>query len=141
MAKNLGVTLGGGLPEPQARVKALSRTEIEYEKFVLRSTSFQQISSSGPLINPGQEHLYKLTIAELLFNFETATGVVDGIAYPSLATDQRNANIALPPRSFHRIYEPVACERLTIAAIRQPFGFALNEQLIAKGISGSTIER
>jgi hypothetical protein len=67
--------------------------------------------------------LYKLTIAiaELLFTFEADLsdlgmnlGPIDGLSYPSIASDQINANVALTPEAFHRIYRPVACKRVRI---------------------------
>ena len=71
------------------------------------------------VVKDGDEHKYKLSIAiaELLFSFENDLshlrrdlGATDSLAYPSLASESINANLAFRPEAFHRIYQPVGCE-------------------------------
>lgn len=155
MAREHGARIGGGFPEPEVRIKhefqndasAIAKHKL-IEDFVV--TEFLRV------VDEGEEHLYKLTIAlaELLFSFEPdlsdfgiELGPVDGLAYPSLASKQMNANLALTPHAFHRIYRPVACKRVTIAELRSKTikgfpvdGFAVDERVAKAVHDDGTIE-
>lgn len=124
MARKHNAKIGGGLPERGARIRAFLKDDAEsihkhelIDKFI--ADEFLKV------VDEGQEHLYKLTIAiaELLFSFETDDGPIDGITYPSIASGQINANVALLPHAFHRIYKPVACERMKIEGALPNSGF------------------
>lgn len=155
MAKEHGARIGGGFPEPEMRIKSEFQNDASaiakhklIEDFVV--TEFLRV------VDDGDEHLYKLTIAiaELLFSFEAdlsdfgiELGPVDGLTYPSLASNQMNANLALTPDAFHRIYRPVACKRVTIAEIRSKTikgfpvdGFAVAERIAKAVHNDGTIE-
>jgi len=80
------------------------------------------------VVDEGNEHRYKLSvaIAESLFNFETDLsdllpnlGLIDGLAYPSIAAKKINANLTFHPRAFHRLYRPVACKVLAIEGVHK----------------------
>jgi hypothetical protein len=127
MAEKHGVRIGGDLPKPQARIAkflgddfANIRKHRMIDSFVLEE--FLRVVSDG------DEHKYKLSIAiaELLFSFENDLadlrrdlGATDGLAYPSLASERINANVAFQPEAFHRIYQPVGCERITVEESRK----------------------
>ncbi len=75
-----------------------------------------------------EDNQYKLTIAmaELLFDFHIDSSRVDGIAYPSIASAEINANVAILPGAFHRIYKPAACTHIRIAEKRPNCGFVVS---------------
>jgi hypothetical protein len=122
MAEKHGARIGGDLPEPRIRIAtflgddpANIRKHKMIDDFVLEEFLRD--------VSDGHEYQYKLSvaIAELLFSFENDLanlredlGATDGFAYPSLASGSINANVAFQPEAFHRIYQPVGCERITI---------------------------
>jgi hypothetical protein len=70
-------------------------------------------------VSPGNEHEYKITVAitKILMNEpeflnedgSPAVGItVDGFAYPSIASNNLGANVALRTESADRLYRPVA---------------------------------
>jgi hypothetical protein len=82
-------------------------------------------------VDEGQEHLYKPTvaIAEILFNFDTGSGLIDGLAYPSIAGEWAHANVALSPEAFHRLYGSVACQRVKVTGLLPGGGFSLEPEV------------
>jgi hypothetical protein len=76
----------------------------------------------------GHEDEYKTTvaIAELLLSYGIPSRRIDGLAYPSLWT---HTNIALPPDTFHKFYEPLACHRVKITGLRPNHGFLMDTKL------------
>ena len=88
------------------------------------------------VVDRNKEYEFKLTIAiaEFLFSFETDLGTVDGIAYPSIASNWYNANVAFLPKAFHRIYKPVGALWQRIDEIKSDSGFGVGE-MVAKDIT------
>jgi hypothetical protein len=130
MAKRQKAVIWGGLPKPSVRIKAHLKSDNEFRKY----EQIDEFLSAEFLRLVDEEHEYKLTIAiaELLFDFQTDDSGIDGIAYPSIASGQINANLAIRPEAFHRIYRPVACTRMKIAERRPNFGFAISDCIQAK---------
>lgn len=129
MARKHGAKIGGDFPDPASRIKELLENDSEsirkhemIENFIAKE--FLKV------VDEGQEHLYKSTIAiaELLLAFDTDEQPIDGIAYPSIACDRINANLALLPEAFHRIYEPVACRVIRIDEALPDQGFRYSEK-------------
>jgi hypothetical protein len=122
MAEKHGARIGGDLPEPQIRIaEFLGNDPASIRKHKMIDDFVLEEFLRG--VSDGDEHEYKLSIAiaELLFSFENDLvelrkdlGVTDGLAYPSLASESINANVAFKPEAFHRIYQPVGCERITV---------------------------
>jgi hypothetical protein len=134
LARRHNARIGGDFPEPAVRIRAFLGNDEDFEKHRLIDNFVA--AEFLKVVDEGEEHLYKLTIAiaELLFDFETDVGPIDGIAYPSIASDQLNANVALLPEAFHRLYEPVACTWTRIEETRPSHGFFVSSRE-AKGIS------
>jgi hypothetical protein len=135
MARKQKAVIGGGLPEPSVRIKAHLQSDNEFRKY----EQIDEFLSAEFLRIADEEHQYKLTIAmaELLFDFQTDDSDdsrIDGIAYPSIASGQINANLAIRPEAFHRIYRPVACTRVKIAERRPNCGFAISDCIQAKHV-------
>jgi hypothetical protein len=141
MARKHNARIGGEFADPIIRIKELLENDAEcirkhkiIDDFI--AEEFLKV------VDEGQEDLYKPTIAiaELLFGFGTDEQPIDGIAYPSIACDQINANLALLPEAFHRIYEPAACRVIKIDEALPDQGFRYSEKT-ARSISDSgTIE-
>jgi hypothetical protein len=144
MAKNYDSRIGGNYPDPETRIKELFQGDtasiIKHEMIdAFISKQFLKVVNDDT-----EEDLYKLTIAiaEWLFEFETDLGLVDGLAYPSLASQEINANVAFLPEAFHRLYRPVACKRVTIEEAPLPKfikgtridGFTVSDERVAKAI-------
>jgi hypothetical protein len=134
LARRHNARIGGDFPEPAVRIRALLGNDEDFEKHKLIDNFVA--AEFMKVVDEGQEHLYKLTIAiaELLFDFETDIGPIDGIAYPSIASEQLNANVALLPKAFHRLYKPVGCTWTRIEGTRPNQGFLVSSRE-AKGIS------
>lgn len=155
MAKEHGARIGGGFPAPDMRIESLfhnDRASIGKHKmiddFILKE--FLRV------VDDGDEYLYKLTIAvaELLFTFEADLsefgidlGFVDGLAYPSIAAAQINANLALRPEAFHRIYKPTACKWMRMEEPRRKSlkritvdGFLVSERMAKRIRADGSIE-
>jgi len=129
MARKHNARIGGDFPEPAIRIEELLENDPEcirkhkmIEDFI--AEEFLKV------VDEGQEDLYKPTIAiaELLLNFGTDEQPIDGIAYPSIACEGINANLALLPEAFHRIYEPVACRVIRIVEALPDQGFRYDEK-------------
>jgi hypothetical protein len=127
MAEQHGARIGGDLLQPQIRIgKFLGNDSADIRKHKMIDEFVRE--EFLRVVNDGDEHKYKLSIAiaELLFSFENDLsdlkrdlGATDGLAYPSLASERINANIAFRPEAFHRIYQPVGCERITVEELRK----------------------
>jgi hypothetical protein len=120
--------LGGNFPELAQRINQLFQNDEEnLRKYELIDDFVRREFLKS--VNAGNEHEFKLTvaIAEYLFAFETDIGRVDGIAYPSIASDWYNANIAFTPESFHRLYKPIGCKWQKIDAINTRLGYSVSE--------------
>jgi len=127
MAEKYGARIGGNLPEPQIRIaEFLGNDPASIRKHkMIDGLVLEEFLRS---VSDGDEHEYKLSIAiaELLFSFENDLvelrkdlGATDGLAYPSLASESINANVAFQPEAFHRIYQPVGCEQITVEETRR----------------------
>jgi len=143
MAKEYGARIGGDFPDPETRIRELFQNDTQsilkhemIDAFI--SKEFLRIVNDDT-----EEHLYKLTIAlaEWLFRFETDLGFVDGLAYPSVASNNINANVAFLPAAFHRLYRPTGCKRVTIVGNApkivkgtQVEAFTIDDERIAKSI-------
>lgn len=141
MARRHHARIGGNLPEPALRIRALLKDDAESIKkheLIDKFITDEFLKDVGE----GQEDLYKLTIAiaELLFSFETDVGPIDGIAYPSIASDRINANVALLPHAFLRIYKHVACEWMKIEETRPNLGFEVSGRKAQRITDGGGIE-
>lgn len=129
MARRQNRKIGGNLPEPALRIREFLKNDVEsIKKHELIDHFIAE--EFLKVVDEGQEQQYKLTIAiaELLFSFESAIGPIDGITYPSLASNQVNANVALLPEAFHRIYKPVSCEWMRIEKILPNLGFEVSSR-------------
>ena len=127
--------IGGDFPEPAVRLKELfENDEINLRKYGLIDKFV--VEEFLRVVETGNEHEFKLTIAiaEFLFSFETDIGPVDGIAYPSIASDWYNANIAFRPEAFRRLCKPVNCRWQRIEGSKPDLGFSVGE-LIAKEVN------
>jgi hypothetical protein len=126
MAQEHNAKMGGNLPDPASRIRELFKGD---EETIHKHELIDGFITGEFLkeVKDGQDHLYKLTIAiaELFFSFETDAGPVDGIAYPSIACNRINANVALLPDAFHRIYKPIACEWMKIEKTLPKLGFSV----------------
>lgn len=115
MAQKHNAKIGGDMPERALRIAALFENDGDtlYKYRLIDNFIADEFLK---VVDEGQEYLYKLTIpiAELLLDFGTDNVPIDGIAYPSIASDKINANLVLLPQAFHRIYEPVGCKRVQI---------------------------
>lgn len=155
MAKEHGARIASSFSEPGVRIK----NEFQNDASAIAKHKMIEdfvVSEFSRVVDDGEEHLYKLTIAiaEFLLSFEADLsdlgidlGVVDGLAYPSLASKQINANLALAPDAFHRIYRPIACKRVTIVELRNKTikgfpveGFAVAERAAKAVNDDGTIE-
>jgi hypothetical protein len=122
--------IGGDFPEPAVRIRQVfENDEINLRKYELIDTFV--VNEFLKVINRGNEHEFKLTIAiaEFLFAFETDIGPVDGIAYPSIASEWYNANVAFLPDAFHRLYKPVGSLWLRIDGIKPNLGFSVSKRV------------
>jgi hypothetical protein len=137
MAAEQNIRIGGGLSEPVARIKAWLKTDDEYRKYELidRFVAAEFLR----IVDDQHEHEYKLSIAiaERLFEFQTDDLPIDGIAYPSIASEHIGANVAVLPSVFRRVYQPVACAWVKIAGRLPNCGFSLSGGGKAKQISDS----
>ena len=127
--------MGGDLPAPAERMRQL----FESDESSLRKYQFIDAFVEREflrVVDRGNEHEFKLTIAvaEYLFAFETDIGRVDGIAYPSIASDRYNANVAFLPEPFRRLYKPVGCIWQKIDGLKQGLGFDVGE-IVAKEVT------
>ncbi len=129
LMKKHGVKAGGDFPEAAVRIQELLNNDPEN---LLKYGMIDEFLTEEFLkkIGEGQEHLYKTTvaIAEILFNFDTGLGLIDGLAYPSVAGDWVHANVALSPEAFHRLYEPVRCQRVKVTGLLVGGGFSLDPE-------------
>jgi hypothetical protein len=128
MAEKHGARIGGNLPEPTIRIaEFLGNDPVNIRKHkMIDDFVLEEFLRS---IRDGDEHEYKLSIAiaEILFfsfkndlvELRKDLGETDGLAYPSLASESINANVAFQPKAFHRIYQPVRCERITVEEKRR----------------------
>ncbi len=125
----------GDYPEPAVRMRQLFKDDEpnlhKYElidQFVLKE--FLRV------VDKGTEHEFKLTIAiaEFLLSFETDIGQIDGIAYPSIASEWYNANIAIRPEVFHSLFKPIGCQWQRIDGIKPDLGFDVGG-MVAKEVS------
>jgi hypothetical protein len=108
---------GGTPPELDVRQKQfLEKEGISKTNPILQAYLTEEFMRQ---ISPGNEHEYKITIAitKILMNEpellnedgSPAVGVtVDGFAYPSIASNNLGANVALRTASADRLYKPVA---------------------------------
>jgi len=128
LARRHNARIGGDFQEPAVRIRAFLGNDEDFEKHKLIDNFVA--AEFLKVVDEGQEHLYKVTIAiaELLFDFETDMGRIDGIAYPSIASEQLNANVALLPEAFHRLYKPVACTWTRIEETRPNHGFFVSSR-------------
>lgn len=134
LARRHNARIGGEFPDPAVRIRDFLGNDEDFEKHKLIDNFVA--AEFLKVVDEGQEDLYKLTIAiaELLFDFETDVGPIDGIAYPSIASDQLNANVALLPEAFHRLYKPVGCTWTRNEGTRPNQGFLVSSRE-ANGIS------
>ena len=117
-----GAKMGGDFPPPPDRIRTLLNNEPSHlrkyhliEEFLIKEFLKD--------VAEGQEHAYKTTvaIAEFFFDFDVP-GEIDGIGYPSIAAQWTHANVALLPEAFHRCYEPVTCQQITVEAMLPDLG-------------------
>jgi hypothetical protein len=109
---------GGTPPELDVKQKRFLKKEgISQTNPILQAYLAKEFMRQVTL---GNEHEYKITItiAKILMNEpellnedgSTAVGItVDGFAYPSIASNNLGANVALKTESADRLYRPVAC--------------------------------
>jgi hypothetical protein len=137
MLEKLGVKAGGDFPDNSVRIQDLLKHNPDALKKYCIIDEFITTEFLKDIAE-GQEHQYKTTvaIAEFLFSFSTEDAPIDGLAYPSIAGEQKHANLALSPTAFHRIYQPGACERGKIANLLTDLGLSFDpkEAVIAIGI-------
>lgn len=141
LVKKHNKRMGGDYPELPVRIKALfERDDANLHKYLMIDdfikTEFLKV------VGLGNEYQFKTTIAisEYLFSFETDLGFVDGIAYPSIASDWYNANVAFKPEAFRRLYRPVGCKWQRIDGMRPNFGFEISEGVAIKVTENGAIE-
>jgi len=135
LLKKHGVKAAGEFPENSIRIDDVLEHDGDcLEKYWIIDTFLT--SEFLKDIPEGQSHEYKSTvaIAELLFSFATENRPIEGLAYPSIVG--LHTNVALLPECFHRIYQPLACQRIKINGSLDNLGFSLDPSLgvMADGI-------
>lgn len=135
MAKRQNVLIGGGLPEPPVRIRASLTSDEEFCKYEIINNFVK--AQFLRAVDDQHDYQYKLSIAiaELALEFQTDESLVDGIAYPSIASEEIGANLAILPLAFHRIYQPTACCWVKIAGTLPNGGFSLSASGRARQIS------
>ena len=147
MADQHGARIGGDFPELAVRISELFQHDasaIRKHKMISEFITEEFLR----IVDDEEDHIYKLTIAiaELLLSFgsdfDPIVEPVDGLTYPSLASEQMNANMAFLPDAFHRIYRPFAVKRLTIAGPitrardgDEIHGFTYGDERLSKAIA------
>lgn len=142
MAEKRGARIGSSFGKPALRLRELFENDTAS---ILKHEMIDDFIAKEFLrvVDDGEEYRYKLSIAiaELLFEFGTDFAPVDGLTYPSLASDEIHANIALRPRAFADNYRATACKRLTIEGPCTKFergiqidGFSTFDKRIAKTV-------
>jgi hypothetical protein len=139
--KKHGKKLGGNFPELAQRIIELFQNDEENLKKYELIDGFVR-REFLKVVDPGNEHEFKLTvaIAEYLFEFETDIGRVDGIAYPSIASDWYNANIAFTPESFRHLYKAIGCKWQKIDGTKPAIGFSVSEVVATRVTADGRIE-
>jgi hypothetical protein len=123
-ARKQDVVIGGGLPEPLARLRSHIAPDDEFHKYLLihkfvREQFLRRVDGER-----GYEYNLSIAIAEILLQLETSEFPIDGLAYPSIAAEEIGANLAILPSAFRRIYKPVACEWIIISNTLPNQGFS-----------------
>lgn len=147
MADQHGARIGGDFPELAVRISELFENDasaIRKHKMISEFITEEFLR----IVDDEEDHVYKLTIAiaELLLSFgsdfDPIVEPVNGLTYPSLASEKMNANMAFLPDAFHRIYRPFAAKRLTIAGPStkardggEIHGFTYDDERLSKAIA------
>lgn len=129
MARDYGARIGGNFPDPDLRISELLGNDAESIRKHKMIENFI-IDEFLKVVDETEDHQYKSTvaIAELLLSFGTDERPIDGIAYPSIACKGINANLAVLPDAFHRIYEPIACKVIRIEGTTLDQGFSYQDK-------------